>query len=108
MDDNCIVALCDPNGLPVGQAIRLARTVSRCEPNLGESLGAYICHMADAAESDPRTMQRALEVLCAISDARKFAATCQRAEENGHPVTGALVRWLAAGTERRMGRTCTV
>jgi len=107
MDDNCIAVLCDPNGLPVGQAIRLARTVSRCEPNLGASLGAYICHLADLAESDPRRMQRALEVLCAISDARKFAATCQKAEENGHPVTRALVHWLAAGTERRLGRART-
>ena len=104
MDDNCVTVLCDPDGLPVGKAIRLARAVSRCEPNLAASLGAYICHLADAAESDPRTMQRALEVLGAITDPRSFAATCQRAEENWHPVTGALVRWLAAGTERRMGR----
>ena len=34
MDDNCVAMLCDPDGLPVGQAIRLARVVSRCEPNL--------------------------------------------------------------------------
>jgi hypothetical protein len=102
MDDNCVPVLCDPDGLPVGRAIRLARAVSRCEPNLAASLGAYICHLADGAEADLRTMQRALEVLCAISDARSFAATCQRAEENGHPVTAAMVRWLAMGTERRL------
>ena len=104
MDDNCVAMLCDPDSLRVAQAVGLARVVSRCEPHLATSLGAYICHLADTAESDPRTMRRALEVLCAITEARTFAGICQKAEENGHPVTGAMVRWLAAGVERRMTR----
>ena len=104
MDDNCILELCDPDGLPVGQAIRLAREVSRIEPNLAPSLGAYVCHLADSAVSDARLMQRALELLCAISDPRSFAATCERVTEEGNPVASAMVRWLAAGTERRLGR----
>ena len=104
MDDNCILELCDPDGLPVAQAIWLARAVSRIEPNLAPSLGAYICHLADAAESDTRAMQRALQVLCAVSDPRSFAATCRRAAENGHPVTGPMLSWLAAGTSRRTPR----
>jgi hypothetical protein len=102
VDDNCILELCDPDGLPVAQAIRLARAVSRIEPNLAPSLGAYIGHLAESAESDVRSMQRALQVLCAVTDARSFAATCRRVEENGHPVTGYMVRWLALATPRRM------
>ena len=102
VDDNCILELCDPDGLPVTQAIRLARAVSRIEPNLAPSLGAYICHLAETAEPDAVVMQRALEVLCAVSDARSFAATCRRVAENGHPVTGCMVRWLAVRTPRRM------
>jgi hypothetical protein len=104
VDDNCILELCDPDGLPVAQAIRLARAVSRIEPNLAPSLGAYVCHLAETAESDARAMQRALEVLCAVSDPRGFAATCRRVAENGHPMTGCMVRWLAVGTPRRTAR----
>ena len=103
MDDNCILELCDPDGLPVGRAIRLAREVSRIEPNLAPSLGAYVCHLADSARSDGRLMQRALELLCAISDPRSFAATCERVTEEGSPLASAMVRWLAAGTERGPG-----
>ena len=102
VDDNCIQELCDPDGLPVTQAIRLARAVSRIEPSLAPSLGAYIGHLAEAANSDARAMQRALQVLCAVSDPRSFAATCRRVAENGHPVTGCMVRWLAVKTPRRM------
>ena len=105
VDDNCILELCDPDGLPVAQAIRLARAVSRVEPNLAPSLGAYIGYLAEAADSDARAMQRALQVLCAVSDPRSFNATCRRVAENGNPVAGCLVRWLAAGTLRRMSRT---
>src|ERR1039458_10325254 len=42
MDDNCILELCDPDGFPVGQAIRLARAVSRVEPNLAPTIGAFV------------------------------------------------------------------
>ena len=104
MDDNCILELCDPDGLPVGQAIRLARAVSRIEPNLAPSLGAYVRHLADSDLSDARLMQRALELLCAVADPRSFAATCERVAEEGGPLAGALVQWLAAGTRRRLGR----
>jgi hypothetical protein len=107
MDDNCILELCDPDGLPVGQAIRLARAVSRIEPNLAPTLGAYVSYLAGSAESDARLMQRALELLCAISDPRSFAATCERVTEEGGPVAGSMVRWLAAGTHRRLGRRYT-
>ena len=105
MDDNCILELCDPDGLPVTQAIRLARAVSRIEPNLAPSLGAYIGHLADTAETDARAMQRALQVLCAVSDPRSFNATCRRVAENGNPVAGCLVRWLAVRTPRHMSST---
>jgi len=104
MDDNCILELCDPDGMPAGQAIRLARAVSRIEPSLAPSLGAYVCHLADSAESDVRLMQRGLELLCAVSDARSFTATCERVKALGDPVAGALVRWPVAGAERRLGR----
>jgi hypothetical protein len=102
MDDNCILELCDPDGLPVGQAIRLARAVSRVEPNLAPSLSAYVCYLADSAGADVRLMQRALELLCAVSDPRSFTAACERVKELGDPVANAMVRWLAAGTERRL------
>lgn len=85
MDDNCIPQLCDPDGLPVGQAIRLAREVSRVEPNLGPSLGAYLYHLADSPEFDRRSMLRGLQLLCAVSDPRSFTATCERVR--------ALSRW---------------
>ena len=88
MDDNCILELCDPDGMPAGQAIRLARAVSRVEPALAPSLGAYVCHLADSA----------------VSDARSFTATCERVKALGNPVAGPLVSWLAAGAERRLGR----
>jgi hypothetical protein len=104
MDDNCILALCDPDGLPIAQAIRLARVVSQVQPNLAPSLGAYVCYLASSAVWNERLMQRVLELLCAISDPRSFALTCRRAQEQGNPVASALVRWLAAGTERRLGR----
>jgi hypothetical protein len=104
MDDNCILELCDPDGLPVGQAIRLARAVSRVEPNLAPSLGAYVCYLADSAASDVRLMQRALELLCAVSDPRSFTATCERVKAQGNPVACAMVRWLAAGSQRRLER----
>ncbi|MCX6630227.1 MAG: hypothetical protein NTW28_21625, partial [Candidatus Solibacter sp.] len=99
----CILELCDPDGLPVGRAIRLAREVSRIEPNLAPSLGAYVCHLADSPVADARLMQRALELLCAVSDPRSFATTCERVTK-GNPVANAMVRWLASGTERRLGR----
>jgi hypothetical protein len=82
MDDNCIPELCNPEGLPVTQAIRLAREVSRIEPNLAPSLGAYVCHLADSPVSDERLVQRALELLSAISDPRIFAITCHRAQRS--------------------------
>ena len=85
MDDNCILELCDPDGLPVTQAIRLAREVSRIEPNLAPSLGAYVCHLADSPASDERSVQRALKLLSAISDPRTFAATCQRSHRRLQP-----------------------
>jgi len=104
MDDNCILKLCDPDGLPVGQAIRLARAVSRIEPNLAPSLGAYVCHLADSSRSDGRAMQRAMEVLCAVSDPRRFAATCERVRAEGRPCgceaptrRGGLARQQPAG-----------
>jgi hypothetical protein len=104
MDDNCILELCDLDGLPVGQAIRLARAVSRVEPNLVPTLGAYLGYLADSVVPDEKLMQRALEVLCAISDSRSFAATCARVGERGKPVANAMVRWLAAGAQRRVNR----
>ena len=104
MDDNCILELCDPDGLPVVQAIRLARAVSRIEPNLAPSLGAYVRHLADSEASDTRLMQRALELLFAVADPRSFAATCERVFEEGNPVAAAMVQWLASGTQRRLAR----
>jgi hypothetical protein len=104
MDDNCILELCDPDGLPVGQAIRLARAVSRVEPNLAPTLRAYVGFLADSVAPQERLMQRALEVLCAVSDARSFAAACERVREHGNPVANAMVRWLAAGARRRLER----
>jgi hypothetical protein len=104
MDDNCILELCDPDGLPVSQAIRLARAVSRIEPNLAPSLGAYVRHLADSEVSDARLMQRALELLCAVSDPRSFAATCERVADEGNPLASAMVQWLAAGTQRRLAK----
>jgi len=104
VDDNCILELCDPDSLPLSHAIRLAREASRVEPNLAPALGAYVCYLADAPASDARTMQRALEVLHAISDPRRFAATCRRVTEEGKPGAGAMVRWLAAGIPRRLDR----
>lgn len=82
MDDNCIPELCDPDRLPEAQAIRLAREVSRIEPNLAPSLGAYLCHLADSPMSDERSVRRALELLSAISDPRTFAATCHRSQRS--------------------------
>ena len=104
MDDNCILELCDPDGLPVGQAIRLARAVLRVEPNLAPTLRAYVGYLADSAAPEERVMQRALEVLCAVSEPRSFTAACERVREHGNPVANAMVRWLAAGAQRRLGR----
>ena len=104
MDDNCIIKLCDPDGLPVAQAIRLARAVSRVEPNLAATLGAYVGYLADSVVPDEKLMKRALEVLCAISEPRSFAATCARVAERAKPVANAMVRWLAAGAQRRVDR----
>ena len=104
MDDSCILELCDPDGLPVGQAIRLARAVSRVEPNLAPAIGAFVGYLADSVVvPDEKLMQRALEVLCAVSDPRSFALTCAR-EMDGKPVANAMVRWLAAGAQRRVER----
>ena len=82
MDDNCIQELCNPEGLPVTQAIRLARRVSRIEPNLAPSLGAYVCHLADSPTADERSLHRALELLSAISDPRTFAAAARRRNQS--------------------------
>jgi hypothetical protein len=82
MDDNCIPELCNPDRLPVTQAIRLAREVSRIEPSLAPSLGAYVCHLADSPVADERSVQRALQLLSAISDPRTFAATCHRSQRS--------------------------
>ena len=105
MDDSCILELCDPDGLPVGQAIRLARAVSRVEPNLAPTIGAFVGYLADSVVvPDEKLMQRALEVLCAVSDPRSFAFTRARVLERGKPVANAMVRWLAAGAQRRVER----
>lgn len=104
MDDNCILELCDPDGLPLSQAIRLARDVSHVEPNLASTLGAYVCHLADSPESEPKSMQRALAVFYSVADPHCFAATCRHVEEEGNPVAQAMVRWLQAGTPRRLAR----
>jgi hypothetical protein len=108
MDDNCIRELCDPDGLPLGHAIRLARAVARIEPGLTPSLRAYVDYLAETAPWDHRLMQRALELLCSVSDPRSFMAACERVEEQGNPVAGAMVRWLSAGTGRRMHRTACI
>jgi hypothetical protein len=102
MDDNCILELCDPDGFPVGQAIRLARAVSRVEPNLAPTIGAFVGLPGGLSGPDEKLMQRALEVLCAISDPRSFDLTCARVTERGKPVATAMVRWLAAGAQRRV------
>src|ERR1039458_5616603 len=102
MDDSCILELCDPDGLPVGQAIRLAGAGSRVGPNLAPAIGAFVGYLADSVVPDEKLMQRALEVLCAVSDPRSFALTCAR-EMDGKPVANAMVRWLAAGAPRRGG-----
>ena len=104
MDDTCIMELCDPYRLPVGQAIRSARKLSKTKPNLAPALGAYVRYLALSSMSDARSIQRALEVLYAISDPRTFAATCRHVKEEGSPTSSAMVRWLEAGTERRVRR----
>ena len=107
MDDNCIPELCDPENLTAAQAIRLAREVSRAEPGFAPTLGAYLYHLANAEETNARMMQRALEVLYAIADPRRFEAACQRVQEGGNPVASAMVRWLVMGIERRHARFAT-
>ncbi|HEY1497733.1 MAG TPA: hypothetical protein VGF49_24425 [Candidatus Solibacter sp.] len=105
MDNQCILQLCDPDALSAGDAIRLARRVSRVEPNLAPSLGAFVGHLSHAPDADPRAMRRALELLYAVSDPRSFAKTCERVVRSESPVSSSLLRWLAAETPRRMEST---
>jgi hypothetical protein len=85
MDSQCILQLCDPDALSAGDAIRLARRVSRVEPSLAPSLGAFVGHLSHARGVDPRAMRRALELLYAVSDRRSFAKTCERVVRSERP-----------------------
>jgi hypothetical protein len=111
MDDRCILQLCDPDGLADSDAIRLARQVSRVEPDLALNLGAFVGHLSEAAEPDPRALRRALELLYAVSDERGFARICERqiCERMGgsaNSVARSLFRWLSAAAPRRVRRSC--
>jgi|ERR1039458_6410517 hypothetical protein len=86
LDDRCILELCDPDGLPMGEAIRLARQVSAVEPALVPHLTAFIDYLCGYSYLDPRVMERALELMRAISDAKSFARLCDRRE-------GVRIRW---------------
>jgi hypothetical protein len=105
MDNRCILQLCDPDALSAGDAIRLARQVSRVEPNLAPGLGAFVGHLSRTSYVDPRAMRRALELFYAVSDPRSFAKTCERVLLSESPVSGALLRWLAAQTARRIEKS---
>jgi hypothetical protein len=102
MENQCILQLCDPDGLSAADAIRLARQMSRVEPNLAPNLGALVGHLSHASDLDPRALRRALELLYAITDPRMFAKTCDRVVRSESPLASSLLRWLAAETPRRI------
>ena len=101
MDDRCVLELCDPAGLPLCEAIQLARQVSAVDSALAPHLSAFIDYLCGYAYPDPRVMERAMELLRGISDAKTFARHCERLGRNENPVVRALIRWLLAGGERR-------
>ncbi len=104
MDNQFVAQLCDPDGLSAVDAIRLARQVLRVEPDLALSLGAYVGHLSEAADLDPRALRRALELLYAVSDERGFLRTCERMSRSGNSVVRSLFRWLGAETPRMVRR----
>jgi hypothetical protein len=104
MDNHFVAQLCDPDGLPAGDAIRLARQVLRVEPDLALNLGAYVGHLSETSELDPRALRRALELLYAVSGEVGFARTCERMSRSGNSVVRSLFRWLGAETPRMVRR----
>ena len=104
MDDRCILELCDPDGLQLGEAIRLARQVSAVEPALAPHLSAFIDYLCGYSYPDPRVMERAMDLMRAVSDTKSYARLCERLARNENPVVRALIRWIAAGAGRHPKR----
>ncbi|MCU1234551.1 MAG: hypothetical protein JWP63_2518 [Candidatus Solibacter sp.] len=104
MDNQCILQLCDPDALAPLDAIRLARQVSRVEPDLALNLGAFVGHLSQSPEIDRRALRRALELLYAVSGEQAFSRICERMSRNENPVVRSLFRWLCYETPRRMRR----
>ena len=104
MDNRCILQLCDPDALASRDAIRLARQVSRVEPDLALNLGAFVGHLSQSPEIDRRALRRALELLYAVSGEQAFVRTCERMSRNENPIVRSLFRWLSYQTPRRIRR----
>ena len=104
MDDRCILELCNPDGLPLGEAVQLARQVSAVDSAMAPHLSAFIDYLCGHDYPDPRVVERSLELMRAISDARSFARHCERLSRSENPVVRSLIRWLLAGAERRAAR----
>jgi hypothetical protein len=109
LDDRCILELCDPDGLPLAEAIQLARQVSAVESAMARQLSAfidYLCPNTSRMDTYPdrRVVERSMDLLRAIADAKSFAAVCERLGRNNNPVVRALVRWFLAGAGRNDAR----
>ena len=104
MDERCILELCDPEGLPLAEALQLARQVNAVDAAFVPHLSAFLDYLCGYAYPDPRVVERALVLLRAVSDARSYARRCEQLARSENPLVGAMIRWLEAGAERRMQR----
>ncbi len=104
MDERCILELCDPDAVPLGEALQLARQVSAADSAFVPHLSAFLDYLCGYTYPDPRVIERALVLMRAVSDERSFARRCEQLERRGNPLIAALIRWIEAGAERRVTR----
>jgi hypothetical protein len=104
LDERCVVELCDPDAMELSEALALARQVAAAEPALGQQLGAYLEYLCGYPYPDPRLLERALDVMRGVADAKSFARLCERLGRSDNPVAAGLIRLILVGCHLRAKR----
>lgn len=96
MEQACVQKLCDPEGLALDRAVGLAREIARIEPTLDLELARAIGDGVRPGSLEGRAAERALDILAAVSDARRLAPMRAELANHVNPHVRAKARWLLA------------
>jgi hypothetical protein len=104
VDDQCIVELCDPDGMDLSKALRFIRRLSAADSDLAERLSAFIEYLCGYPYPNSKTLERAMWLMRGISDAKRFARFCERLCQTDNPVAIGVVRSVQARGKRQTQR----